>query len=226
MTTTSLAMTIRAKKLGVLIRDARLKLGKSVEECSDIMGVSAEKFNAFEIGESSPTLPELEIFAYYTNIPLDHFWSGISLIEQDFSAPSLDLEQYVNLRQRMIGAQIRQAREQAEMSLDDFAQKIGLDASQLDAYELGQESVDLPTLEEMCAILERPLKDFMDESGPVGTWAKQQETIQDFLSLPPEVQEFVSKPVNRPYLALAQRLSEMSVDKLRAVGEGILEITL
>jgi len=38
--------------------------------------------------------------------------------------------------------------------------------------------------------------------------------------------DFISKPVNRPYLQLAQRLSEMSVEKLRMVAEGLLEITL
>jgi hypothetical protein len=38
--------------------------------------------------------------------------------------------------------------------------------------------------------------------------------------------EFVSKPVNRPYLELAQRLSKTNVENLRAVAEGLLEITL
>jgi len=37
---------------------------------------------------------------------------------------------------------------------------------------------------------------------------------------------FVLKPINLPYLELAKRLSEMSVDKLRDVAEGLLEITL
>ena len=41
-----------------------------------------------------------------------------------------------------------------------------------------------------------------------------------------ELQGFVCKPINRPYLELAVRLSEMSVEKLRGVAEGLLEITL
>jgi hypothetical protein len=75
-------------------------------------------------------------------------------------------------------------------------------------------------------ILNIPIKDCFDKQGPVGQWANQQRLIQDFQILTPELQEFVSRPVNRPYLELAQRLSEMSVDKLRAVAEGLLEITL
>jgi hypothetical protein len=46
-----------------------------------------------------------------------------------------------------------------------------------------------------------------------------------FLELPPEIQQFVCKPVNRPYLELAMRLSELNAEKLRAVAEVLLEIT-
>ena len=34
------------------------------------------------------------------------------------------------------------------------------------------------------------------------------------------------KPVNLPYLEIAQRLSGLSVEKLRAMAEGLLDITL
>jgi hypothetical protein len=54
----------------------------------------------------------------------------------------------------------------------------------------------------------------------------QKKAVQDFLLLPPDLQNFVSKPVNRPYLELAMKLSGMSTDKLRSVAEDILDITL
>jgi len=41
-----------------------------------------------------------------------------------------------------------------------------------------------------------------------------------------DLQEFILKPVNQPYLELAQKLSQMSVDKMRDVAEGLLDITL
>jgi len=44
--------------------------------------------------------------------------------------------------------------------------------------------------------------------------------------MPLELQEFILKPVNQPYLELAQKLSQMSVDKMRDVAEGLLDITL
>jgi hypothetical protein len=49
--------------------------------------------------------------------------------------------------------------------------------------------------------------------------------IKDFQNLPADIQLFVSKPVNRPYIDLAIRLSGMSVEKLRSLAEVLLEIT-
>ena len=53
----------------------------------------------------------------------------------------------------------------------------------------------------------------------------QQEKTQVFLELPPDLQSFVCKPVNRPYLDIALKLSELPVDKLRILAESLLEIT-
>ena len=49
--------TIRAKKLGVLIRDARMVAGRSVSDCADAMGVGVEVYEAFEMGDQAPSLP-------------------------------------------------------------------------------------------------------------------------------------------------------------------------
>ena len=53
-----------------------------------------------------------------------------------------------------------------------------------------------------------------------------QRAMQKFIELPEEMQNFVCQPVNRPYLELAMKLSDMSREKLRAVAEGLLDITL
>jgi hypothetical protein len=50
--------------------------------------------------------------------------------------------------------------------------------------------------------------------------------MQKFLELSEEMQNFVRQPVNRPYIELAMKLSSMSREKLRAVAEGLLDITL
>jgi len=67
---------------------------------------------------------------------------------------------------------------------------------------------------------------FFDQNGPIGKWMNEQQSISEFLQLPPELRAFVCMPVNRPYLELARNLSQLSTDKLRSVAEGLLDITL
>jgi hypothetical protein len=69
------------------------------------------------------------------------------------------------------------------------------------------------------------VEDFFDKSGPVGQWRKEQDAVGKFKDLPANLQDFVCKPVNRPYVELALKLSELSVERLRAIAEGLLEIT-
>lgn len=226
MTVNPTALLIRAKKLGVLIRDARLTAGKSSAECAQAIGVSAEIFDEYEFGEKSPSLPELEVLAFYLDIPLEHFWRNETISGGGGGKEKPEFEQIVQLRQRMIGVLLRQTRLEAGLSLEELAEKSWSSATLLESYELGEKPIPLPDLEIISRALSRPIKDFQDRHGPIGRWTTQQRMIQDFTALDPDLQSFVCKPVNRPYIELAQRLSEMSVEKLRAVAEGLLEITL
>jgi len=218
--------TIRAKKLGVLIRDARQVTCKSAEECATAMGVSNEIFNSYELGEKTPSLPELELLAYYLRIPPEHFWGSQMLSRPEESSSKFKPQVLLALRQKMVGVMIRKARLESKISVDQLAQQTGIPAEKIGAYELGEIPVPFPELDSLASALGYPLRSFQDQHGPVGSWFVMQRALQDFQELSPDLQNFVSKPVNRPYLELAQRLSEMSVEKLRSVAEGLLEITL
>lgn len=226
MHTRPIAMTIRSKKLGVLLKAARMTAGKSIEDCARVIKSSNEAIDSFESGDSSPSLPELEALAFYFKIPLEYFWGRDVAALESNEASSFDIDRLMAIRQRMIGAQIRQARFDAGISLENLAEKSTLEIDILTLYELGDQPIPLPELESLANILNRPIKEFQDNRGPIGTWLKQQRAMQNFAELSPELQDFLSKPINRPYLELAQRLSEMDVERLRAVAEGLLEITL
>ena len=108
----------------------------------------------------------------------------------------------------------------------EISRQTGLPTSRIKSYELGERAIPLPELEVMAQVLDVPVTDFYDRKSLVGTWAFEQRAFKQFLDLSPELQAFIGKPINQPYLEIAVRLSEMSVDKLRAVAEGLLEITL
>ena len=138
----------------------------------------------------------------------------------------LELPQLMELRQRMIGALLRQERNTASLSIKALTQETGIPAGRIKAYELGERTIPLPELEALLTALGGRIETFFDQSGPIGQWMTDQKSMQQFLDLPKELQAFVCQPVNRPYLELAMKLSSMSTDKLRSVAEGLLDITL
>ena len=219
-------VALRTKKLGVLIRDARLAARRSPEECAKALGITKGALRRYEEGERAPSLPEVEILAYFLKVPIDHFWAQSSLSEAASPAEPPDLPQLIQLRQRMIGALLRQERTAANLSIKDLSRAAGIPAVLLKAYELGQRPIPVPELEALLAKFSSRLEVFLDHSGPVGRWMSQQKSTQQFLELPKELQAFVCQPVNRPYLELAVKLSGMSSENLRAVAEGLLDITL
>jgi len=226
MTVNPQSITIRTKKMAILIRNARQASGKSVEDCAKAMGVPPAQFQVYESGELAPSLPELELLAYFLDTPLDHFMGRGSVTEPPKAERQFEPGQLVKLRQRAIGVVLRQARSEAGLSLEEVAERSSLPTENIRNYELGAVPIPLTELEALSQVLNRPLKDFQDRHGPVGTWVAKQNAMKGFLDMPSDMQIFVSKPVNWPYLEVARRLSEMSAEKLRMVAEGLLEITL
>jgi transcriptional regulator with XRE-family HTH domain len=222
---TKTQITIRTKKLGVLIRDARLSARRSVQECAEAIGVRKSQFKAYEEGLRSPSLPELEALVFYLDIPLDRFWSREIRSAAASPIKNIDLSKLLGIRQRKIGALLRQERMNASISIRNLAGKTGITSSRIKAYELGESPIPLPELEVLVTTLGGRIESFFDRSGPIGRWMESEETVQEFLELPLELRQFVSAPVNRPYLELAMKLSNMSRDKLRSVAEDLLDIT-
>jgi transcriptional regulator with XRE-family HTH domain len=222
------ALKTRANTIGALLQEARQAKDRSLDECALAIGVPPHEYEAYESGEKMISLPELELASYFLETPLSYFWEmepALGGEDGEYPKEFSNREQLLRLRNRMIGALLRQARLEASLSLEDLAARTGLEASRLEAYEWGQQAVPLPELEALCGLLQRSIREFQDQHGPVGEWNARQRALQDFLALPLELQVFVSKPINRPYLDLALRLSDMKVEKLRAVAEGLLEIT-
>jgi transcriptional regulator with XRE-family HTH domain len=193
-------ITIRTKKLGVLIRDARLTARRSVQECAEALDIRKSVFRAYEEGLRAPSLPELETLVFYLDLPMDHFWGKQTRSETPERHTKLNLSKLLPLRQRKIGALLRQERMKASVSIRNLGHETGIASSRIKAYELGERPIPLPELEIL--------------------------VVKQFLEMPVALREFVAMPVNRPYLELAMKLSNMSKDKLRSVAEDLLDITL
>jgi len=219
-------ITIRTKKFGVLIRDARYSARRTVSECARAIGIEPGLFRAYEDGRKAPSLPELETLVYFLDLPIDHFWGKAVRSDDTPAHERLDLPKLMTVRQRKIGALLRQERMNGSISIRNLAQDTGISGARINAYELGEKPIPIPELEVLVKALGGRVESFFDRNGPIGQWMMNEEGIRTFLELPVELRQFIAVPVNRPYLELAMKLSSMSRDKLRSVAEDILDITL
>lgn len=221
------AITIRKKKLAVLILDGRLATGRTAEECAHVLGIPVERFQAYERADAVPSLPEIEALAFFFHLPISHFWGSTALTANGaVEAKTRKLHETLNLRKKIIGALLRKAREEKNLSLEVLSKRTGIPLEDLEQYELGAKNIPLPFLEFLSVTLGRALNEFHDTQGPIGNWLAEQRTLEQVSAMPDHLKDFVFKPINRPYLEIAKRLSEIDVDRLRAVAEGLLEITL
>lgn len=216
---------LRKKMLGVLIRDARLNAARTIEDCARLLNVQSQTIEIWELGDASPTLPELELLAYYLDVPVSHFW-GQKTIESDKSPQNNVQTEYVALRNRMIGALLRQAREEQELSFEDLAEHSYIDVETLQHYEAGNLPIPMHELSILSGIVNRNMDFFLETSSYVGELLRMHEEWKHFSALDADVREFAANPLNIGFIKIAITFSQMPVEKLRQAAEGMLEISM
>jgi transcriptional regulator with XRE-family HTH domain len=219
------ASAIRRKIVGVLLQGARLRAGRTKKECADVIGVTPGVLAAYEEGRRDISLPELELLAYFMRAPVSSFLEGEdeSLVTLDSPPPG---PQVMSLRNRIIGALLREAREQSHTSQKDLAHAMGCTPRRITQYEHGLKPIPLTQLEMAAECLGVTLSNFLDEGiGTVGERELQDRQYDAFKALPEDVRAFVVQPVNATYLRVAMNLAEMPAGAIRRIAEGLLDIT-
>jgi len=219
------AMAIRSKIIGVLLRNARIKAGKSRKDCAAVLDCSPDTISQFEYGRKDITLPQLEVLAYFLGLPITYFWDKDAIPEEE------EMERPVNeimtIRRKIIGVLLRQARLDAGKSQRQCAEALSCSAERISQYERGQRGIPLPELEALADFLDVPIAYFLDEqTTPLSREApKEVRGAETFAELPPDVRDFVSNPTNALYIRIAMKLGTLSVDVLRQIAETLLDIT-
>lgn len=215
---------LRARILGVLIRDAREAANFTPDACAEQIGVPVSTLSDWELGKAMPNLPQLELLAYTLNLPLSHFWGTDTTLRT--TRTLRNPREYVLLRSRIIGGLLHAAREQQNLSQEELATVSGVSAAHIAAYELGQRPIPTPVLVTLASACQVNLSYFLENGNRVGAFLTLQEDLSLFNDLPESVRHFVAAPVNQPYIELAMKLARLGTDELRAIAEAILDITL
>ncbi|PIE80771.1 MAG: hypothetical protein CSA11_06885 [Chloroflexi bacterium] len=212
----------RAQILGNLIRDARLYAGIRHRDCAKALGITEDEYKQAETGEYQVTLPDLEVLALFLKVPMGYFWGTETL----FEGKDVNYSGMLDLRQKVIGAMIRQSRLKARESTAAFAEILEVDENEIQEYESGSKPISYIQLEKLCQHLNISISHFVDDQhGPLRRHEAEQRLQKIFDDLDVGLQSFLANPSNVSYLETAKTLSEMDVVRLRQVAESLLEIT-
>lgn len=216
---------IRAKMIGVLLRDARIHAGRTTEHCAALLNVAPEVIETWEYGDDVPSLPQLELLAYYLDVPVSHFWGNQTLEAQRQDHTRMK-EEYMALRDRLIGALLRQAREDHGLTVEAVAEASGIPAEEVVQYELGELPLPMHKLTVLANEVRKNPDYFLDSSSRLGELLAIREAWKYFSAMPDDVRRFAANPLNVGFMELAMMLSTMPTERLRRMGESILNITM
>lgn len=213
--------------LGKKLYEKRMEAGLSIEECARFIHRESNDYESFEIGSAQPSLIELEALSYLFGVLPETFWEDRRADDPQADLPAaINYELIARIRRRTIGLNLRKARLEAGQSSATLAELIGTSEETYSEYEMGVQEIPVDRLAkatEKCGV---SLNEFLDRKSPLGSWAENQRVNSQLSALPQDLKDFAARPINQPFLELAKKLSEMPVQQLREIAEGILEITL
>ncbi len=215
---------LRARMLGVLLRDARVNAQRTLEDCARMLRTTLEEIEAWEFGDAVPTLPQLELLAYYLDVPVSHFW-GMETLESNRHQRASAQEEYITLRNRMIGALLRQAREEGRLTVAALSDATGIPAGHIEQYEYGDLPVPMHELSVLANGVNRNVTYFLESSSQLGELLAIREAWKHFNELPEDLRLFAANPRNIGFIEIALAFSQMPSDKLKNIGVSILDIT-
>lgn len=214
------ALVLRSKILGILLRKARIKAGKSQKECAQALNCSPHTISQYEYGRKGISLPNLEVLAYLFNAPLTYFWDEEAAFEEE--EDKMPPPEKMISRRKIIGVMLRQARLKAGVTQKECARALDCPPSRISQYERGKSDIPLPELENLADLCQVPITHFLDDRlFPTD----QAHDLERLAELPPDVKDFVLEPLNLLYIKAAIRLSDMSVEALREFAASLLDIT-
>lgn len=216
---------LRSRIIGALLHSVRDQARMSPEECAAVLGIAPATLIAYEEGSQPISLPELELLTRFLGVPLNAIRSTETAADIHADKKLPDPKLYLMLRHRIVGARLRQLRSEANRTQQDLAEMLECPLETIVAYEFGKRPISVAELEVVCRALNVPLSYFLDKDSDIGKWHLLQDQFELFKDLPADIREFVLKPINQSYLELAMKLAAMPAGALRAIAEGILEIT-
>lgn len=195
-------VSLRRRKIGVLLRNAREVFSLSPADCALRAGVSSEQWLAFENGTASPSQAQLTSFAQSLNLPWTHFQGNMLLDPGSAGSGAQQLQDSQRHSQQIAGRVLRGLREERGLSLPQVAESCGTQMEVIEGYEAGEPipAAQLPLLAHVYSLLDDDLRILLAQ-------AEAEQALDEHSTLPADLRAFAADPANRRFLEAARQLS-------------------
>lgn len=212
------ARSVRARILGVLIRKWRIQAERTPIECADFIRAEPQLIEAWEYGDSVPCWPQLELLSLYFN--------GHSANSRDRAVANDNAAriEYLVLRQRLIGALVRSAREMIGWSIDELSERVGLDANLIKRFELGEEEIPVSDLAALAQFLKKDLAHFTALPQATPNSYPADGTSKLPAETPADLRQFATLSENRAFIKLAMAFKHIEPDDLHRIADALFAI--
>jgi transcriptional regulator with XRE-family HTH domain len=212
------------RELKTQLSQARLAAGKTFKQCADLLGVSTKKYQRIENGDNIPSLPELEVLAYFLGV-LPQVFLGtqtFEVIKKEIDEEQL--RQLIQVHQRILSTTLQVTRSKKNLTLKDLSKQTNIPTARLKRYETTSVAIPLNELDAISKVLEIPMQNLFDQSGFLAQWQNEQKRVRTFLELSETLQEFVTADENRVYLNVAEWMKAAGVENLEGLADGLKEL--
>jgi len=217
------AMRLRVKIAGVLIRQSRLAASRSIEDCATRLGVSPELVTAWEYGDDVPSPPQLECLASYLNVSVSTLWQDHERIESEDVAAGHD--QFLALRQRLLGGLLRVARDLKGMSIEQLSEMTAIDRGLLQAYEYGERVIPMDHLLVLANSLDRDLEYFLESGYALDAETEAEPAATASVANTEDKRRFPVDQKTQGIIKLAVAFSQIPSEELHRIADALLSIS-
>lgn len=232
------ALRLRAKILGLRIRQSRIAAGRSLDDCAKQLRLPQALITSWEFGKALPSRPQMQLLADYLGLSVSSFSqdgeqaappadSGLSAgadialeshrqPEQKVKHKQDEQAQIVLLRQRLLGGLIRAARRKQAISAEELSGLSGIESSQLQAYEYGEQVMPMQHLQALAKALELDLADLISSAAQPALNAGEKNVGKSM-----DKNMMNAEQKTRGIMQLAEALSALPSEELQRIADAL-----
>lgn len=150
------------EKIANRLKEIRIIKQRSLHDCAKLLGISKEEYLGFENGQNFLCLPELELLAFFFEIPPESLLTESTINFDHFAILQDDKKSiFTNLRSKMITSQLASERQKLGISLEEMNKRTGISLETLETYESGRSSIPLDHLILICDQLDLSIQSLL-----------------------------------------------------------------